>query len=93
MKKGMIIITLMLVFTLAGCGQTADNISSSGTTQNSESTVQESESGGQSEAPESGSGETGEDASVPSTAGSVVYMTTDISPEGLMAVYEALGWV
>ena len=23
---------------------------------------------------------------------SVVYMTTDISPEGLMAVYEALGW-
>ena len=26
------------------------------------------------------------------TTGSVVYMTTDISPEGLMAVYEALEW-
>ena len=25
-------------------------------------------------------------------AASIVYMTTDISPEGLMAVYEALGW-
>lgn len=34
-----------------------------------------------SEAPEEQTGET-----------PVVYMTTDISPEGLMAVYEALGW-
>lgn len=103
-KKRTIILTLMMVFMLAGCGQTTDNTPSSGATQNNESTVQESESGGQtetaesgnsgqSEALESGSGETGEDASVPGTAGSVVYMTTDISPEGLMAVYEALGWV
>ena len=93
MKKGRIIMALMLVFTLAGCGRTTDNTPSSGTTQNNESTVQESESGEQTEALESRGDETGEDASVPVTAGSVVYMTTDISPEGLMAVYEALGWV
>lgn len=103
-KKRTIILTLMMVFMLAGCGQATDNASSSGATQNNESTVQESESGGQtetaesgkseqSEVPKSGSGETSKDASVPGTAGSVVYMTTDISPEGLMAVYEALGWV
>lgn len=103
-KKRTIILALMVVFMLAGCGQTTDNMSSSGTTQNNESTVQESESVGQtetaesgnseqSEVLESGSGETGKDASLPGMAGSVVYMTTDISPEGLMAVYEALGWV
>ena len=32
-------------------------------------------------------GQTDSDSDVP-----IVYMTTDISPEGLMAVYEALGW-
>lgn len=82
MEKRTIILALMVVFMLAGCGQTTDNTSLSGTTQNNESTVQESESG-----------EAAKDASVPGTTGSVVYMTTDISPEGLMAVYEALGWV
>lgn len=81
-EKRTIILALMVVFMLAGCGQTTDNTSLSGTTQNNESTVQESESG-----------EAAKDASVPGTTGSVVYMTTDISPEGLMAVYEALGWV
>ena len=34
----------------------------------------------------------GEGESQETAAGSIVYMTTDISPEGLMAVYEALGW-
>lgn len=29
----------------------------------------------------------------PDATASVVYMTTDISPEGMMAVYEALGWM
>ena len=33
-----------------------------------------------------------ENAEPGSTVPSTVYMTTDISPEGLMAVYEALNW-
>ena len=93
----------VMVFMLAGCGQTTDNTSSSGTVQNSGSTVQENESGGQADIAESRnseqaevldgrSDETGEDSSVASMTSPVVYMTTDISPEGLMAVYEALGW-
>lgn len=103
MKKRMVTIILMSVLLLGGCGQTTDNTSSSGTVQNSESTEQENESGeqkemsehgnsGQAEVPESGSDETGVDTSASGTTGSVVYMTTDISPDGLMAVYEALGW-
>lgn len=31
-------------------------------------------------------------ANAENTSGSVVYFTSDISPEGMMAVYEALGW-
>ncbi|MBD5506355.1 MAG: DUF362 domain-containing protein [Lachnospiraceae bacterium] len=45
------------------------------------------------EASENGSDEASEGVPVSDTAGSVVYMTSDISPEGLLSVYEALGWV
>lgn len=102
-KKRMLAITLMLLFILAGCGQEADHTSSGGTAPNSELTVQESENGAQPELTESGdvgqaevsentSTETEEEAAVSGATGSVVYMTTDISPEGLMAVYKALDW-
>ncbi len=102
-KRIVFIITFMMVFILVGCGRITDNTSSSGTTKNGESIMQENESGRQTEIAESGNSEqidaleagndeTGEDTTVASTTASVVYMTTDISPEGLMAVYEALDW-
>ena len=95
-KKRMMAITLMLAFILAACGKEEGKTSSGGTASNSESMLQESESSVQAEiaesendelaeAPESRSDKTGKDASV-------VYMTTDISPEGLRGVYEELGW-
>ncbi len=103
MKKRMIAITLMMAFILAGCSQAADNTPSDGTVQNSGSTVQENVGGEQTEiqggensrpaeALENGNDEASEGVPVSDMTGSVVYMTTDISPEGLMAVYEALGW-
>ena len=102
-KKRMIVITLIMAFMLAGCSQGADNMPSDGTVQNSGSTVQENVSGEQTEVqgsenselaetPENGSDEASESVPVSDSTASVVYMTTDISPEGLMAVYEALGW-
>lgn len=72
----MIAIMLIMAFMLAGCSQGADNMSSDGTVPNSGSTVRENVSGEQ----------------VSDSTASVVYMITDISPEGMMAVYEALGW-
>lgn len=95
---------LALVLVLAGCSRTTDNASLSETAQNSESTVQENVNGEQIETkesenreqekvPESGNNETAEAASASDTTSPVVYMTTDISPEGLMAVYEAMGWM
>lgn len=92
MNKRIVVITLVLVFILAGCNQTTYNVSSDGTNQDSESTVQKSENEGETEPSESGSDEMDEAASTSDVTGSVVYMTTDISPEGLMAVYEALEW-
>ena len=40
-----------------------------------------------------GRDETEGTAQQPNATASVVYMTTDISPEGMMAVYEVLGWM
>ena len=102
-KKRMLAITLMLALILAGCGREADKASSGETAPNRELAVHESESDAQSELTESGDGsqtevsestsnDTDEEASASGATGSVVYMTTDISPEGLGAVYEALDW-
>ena len=88
---------LALVLVLAGCSRTTDNASLSETAQNSESTVQENVNGEQTEikesenreqekVSESGNNETVEDASASDTTGSVVYMTTDISPVSLLQV-------
>ncbi len=85
-------ITLLLV-TLTECStKSSDNPQSE--TQ-SISRAEESTGSGNSEIkedvskPQTGTGETSTDVTADK---SVVYMTTDISPEGIMAVYEALEW-
>ncbi len=89
MKKK-IMILLISVFALTGCGQKADSPSGTDVPQSSEPiAVQENESsepGGNIQPIETEPEPA--DLTIP-----VVYMTEDISPEGLMAVYEALGWV
>ena len=62
--------------------QTSYNVNPSGT--DSEKIDDSTDSGNDSTP---SGGQTDSDSDVP-----IVYMTTDISPEGLMAVYEALGW-
>ena len=89
MKKK-IMILLISVFALTGCDQKADSPSGTDVLQSSEPiAVQENESselGGNIQPIETEPEPV--DLTIP-----IVYMTEDISPEGLMAVYEALGWV
>ncbi len=87
---------LLLSMVFTGCGTqnepttgdsgnqdpTSYNVNSSGT--NSEKSDDSTDSGNDS-TPSGGQADS--DSDVPT-----VYMTTDISPEGLMAVYEALKW-
>lgn len=85
---------LLCVFLLTGCGANAqsENISDSHSDDASEG-VQDEEPesvriGGEwAESRQEENGQISDQAEVPK-----VYMTTDISPEGLMAVYEALEW-
>ena len=91
----------MTVFGMAGCGQTKEN-RNAGNQEQAQGQIQEMETKGTgiqgSEQPvspqenadvqESGSAES---TAPENTGASVVYMTTDISSDGLMAIYEALG--
>lgn len=56
MKKRIIAIMFMVTFILTGCSRTTDSVSLGQTTQNSESTMQDSESAAQLELAESGGG-------------------------------------
>ena len=87
----------MVALLLAGCGQTDETSAGNGqTVQGSENTEQESAENLQEEDEElpdatsedspSAQEPSGEDGNLP-----VVYMTTEINAESLMAVYEALG--
>lgn len=95
-KAALLVLNLMLVFSLSACGTDIAT--------NDEAAAKTSPALENAEAPEStevsapetypdgvtaDSGNSGKQAG---TASSVVYFTSDISPEGLMAVYEALGW-
>lgn len=94
MKKQFLSVSLALMLVclpLTGCGRkqdapTADNQTAITDEQSNPTTLEEST--------ESGMGESTQQELVPEGEEDVpiVYMTTDISPEGLMAVYEALGW-
>lgn len=94
------VLSAVLILSLSGCGGNADPVpesvtSADGTMQDSEETsakqgeeqpqIADSES-----APLENSEE--EETEPQNTDNSVVYFTSDISPEGLMSVYEALGW-
>lgn len=114
MKKrlmAVILSTLVLAGSMAGCGKTEPNgstnnrgeVTASNQTEEAASQPADEakmaedrgEMDSQSETTgeeNSGRDETEGTAQQPDGAASVVYMTTDISPEGMMAVYEALGW-
>ena len=86
-------IALLLGLGLVACGDQSSD--SSGTGQPDNGGVQTAEpvpgsTGPNNDPPDSGT----QSSAAPETGGiPVVYMTTDISPEGLMAVYKALNWV
>lgn len=73
-----------LLFTMAGCSQ----VNSSGENSHTEQPFHADLSS----ATETSSTPGTQEGSETMDKTSVVYMTTDISPEGLMAVYEALNW-
>ena len=101
---GLLIALAMAVVLFAGCGQTIDGTGGSDTVppdnspskpENQTSEADDGGAGGEqedstSEEPSDGSSEEPPEEST-DTEVPVVYMTTDISAEGLMAIYEALG--
>ena len=102
--SSLVALCLLLTFA-AGCGNnaasppadssSAQSPSESGSTPEVEGDTSESQSNGIAETESSARDDENNDAmdAQPSAGGSpVVYMTTDISPAGLAAVYEALGW-
>lgn len=93
MKKLTSILTgAMMMISLAACGDSSGGSdSTNGTTAQSGTTGSTAQTSQSSQAvQDSPSGE--ESQTQPDDGDPVVYMTTDISPEGLMAVYEALNW-
>ena len=76
-KVGSLVLSLVVVFSLAACGNS--QTSSNGADAEVDGTEQ------------TASSDTGEE-DLRSGEASVVYMTTDISPEGLMSAYQALNW-
>ena len=100
MKKiAALLLSFILPLSLAACGNssfgTVGNAETDRTSHNvaessADSEQSESADGESSQIPD-GSAETNVSAGGTDDGASVVYMTTDISPEGLMKVYEALG--
>ena len=85
MKKGIAFcLGFLMLFVLAACGNQSSDLSS---------TVPEADAAStQSESGNSASSSDTESEILSHANKAVVYMTTDISPEGMMAVYEALQW-
>lgn len=94
MKKVMVwFLSVLLVLGLAACGNSEESAQESGTgTADVQSVIDGSASSGQEDSSvnDSAESETGDPQN--NAEASVVYFTSDISPEGLMAVYEALNW-
>lgn len=94
MKKVMVwFLSVLLVLGSAACGNSEESPQESGTgTADVQSVIDGSASSGQEDSSvnDSAESETGDPQN--NAEASVVYFTSDISPEGLMAVYEALSW-
>ncbi|MDE7428599.1 MAG: hypothetical protein K2N00_04895, partial [Lachnospiraceae bacterium] len=91
----------MMVLGIVGCGQTGEN-QNAGNQEQTEGQTEEIEAkepgtqgSGQSASSQENAGVQGshsaESTAPENTGAPVVYMTTDISSDGLMAIYEALG--
>lgn len=95
MKKVMVcFLSVLLVFSLAACGNNAE-LAEKGDTgaADAQTGIDGSGSSGQEEnISVDDSTENVTDVPQENAQASVVYFTSDISPEGLMAVYEALNW-
>ena len=90
MKKALLlIIVLSMLLSLCACGNTGASTQevTSNTQQTSEPESVQTTNSSEESADQNVTEPATEDASAP-----VVYFTSDISPEGLRAIYEALGW-
>ena len=90
---------VLLVFSLTACGNSTESAENNGTeTADAQPVADGSGSSGQEENvsvnddSEKETGASQDTASQDNGEASAVYFTSDISPEGLMAVYEALNW-
>ena len=100
MKKAMIwFLAVLLVLSLAACGNSTELAENNDTeTTKTQPAADGGESSGQEENAsvnddsEKETGASQDTASQDNREASAVYFTSDISPEGLMAVYEALNW-
>ena len=88
-----LVLSLLMLLSLAACGNSSSGTGGSSESDRTSHNVAESPSdSGQSAGSGDGSGENSQTSGDSANADApVVYMTTDISPEGLMKVYEALG--
>lgn len=97
-RAATVLLFTFLITTLSACGNTAQPVpeDSEGTSQEAPPGTEDSEGTSQ-EAPRGTADANnppvaGEDSPQENPHASTVYFTSDLSPEGLMAVYEALGW-
>lgn len=90
MKKALILtIVLSMLLSLCACGNT-----DAATTEGTSNAQQTSDPAGEktTETPGSSADQSAAETPTENNSAPVVYFTSDISPEGLRAIYEALGW-
>ena len=98
MKKCMsLILVVLLAISLASCGSTSSVSSGTVSQQESSSEVSNTPTETPSQPPENSQPESSTPEETPASAetageGPIVYFTDDISSEGMLAVYNALGW-
>ena len=94
MKKNftaLLLSTVMIALLFGGCTQPTQNANPSNAPQQSSESAQNNEPTQSEEQTSSPENEQPNAETQPQSTKPIVYMTTDISPEGLVAIYEALG--
>lgn len=86
--SAILMVAVLLLSPIAGCGTTGNNGAESSTPAPSTPEASETTGGNAPEEIQTGAVQ----AEAPADGAPAVYMTTDISPEGLMVIYEALEW-